>query len=203
MDEFEQGITPISSAGSKTRLRNVVWRVMMVFGCVILLTSVLNPFLNAHWIGLRIPESSTSWPGEMWSFKQLFYYWDMLGPTTFARVELSFGQYWFQEWHRRAASWTGYALMLMLVLQVLTIVLGIFVIFKSTRSSILLPALLNSTIVILIIVISNGMAEDYARTFQPGFWLTLLSIVPFLFAAAVYYCLCTHSSSIAVGDSPS
>ena len=201
MDEFGRGLTPTSSAASKTRLRNVLWRVMIVFGCAILLTSVLNSFLDAHWIGPRIPESFSSWPWEMWSFKQHFYYWHMFSPTL-AHVERSFGQYWFQDWDG-VASWTGYALMLMLVLQVLTIVLGIFVIFKSTRSSILLPALLNSMIVILIIVISNGMAEDYARTFQPGFWLTLLSIAPFPFAAAVYYCLCKHSSSIAVDDSPS
>lgn len=203
MDDFGQALTPISSAGSKTQLRNVVWRVMMAFGCAILLTSVFNPFLNAHWIGLQIPGSASSWPGEMWSFRQHFYCWrsDMFD-RRLARVERSFGQYWLQDW-REIASWTGYALMLMLVLQVLTIVLGIFVIFKSTCSSILLPALLNSMIAVLIIVISNSMSKYYARTFQLGFWLTLLSIAPFLFAAAVYPCLCRNSGSTAVDDSPS
>jgi hypothetical protein len=191
MNEFVGSLTLASSIDSKVRWGNVLWRILIAFACAIFLTSILNPFLDAHWTGLRIPEVYSSLPGEMWSFKQHFYYWNIFGPTL-AYVELSFGQYWFQDWHMGIASWTGYALMSIFILQVLTIALGIFLIFKSNRSSIPLPIVLNTLVVILMSVVSNGMKEDFARTFQPGFWLALLSIAPFLLAAVAYFYLRRH-----------
>jgi len=191
MNEFTGSLTLARSIDLKVRWGNVLWRILIAFACAIFLTSILNPFLVTYWVGLRIPEVYSSWPGEMWSYKQHFYYWNMFGPIR-VRVELFFGQYWFQDWHMGIASWTSYALMSIFILQVLTIALGIFLIFKGNRSSITLPIVLNTLVVILMAVVSDGMKEDFGRTFQLGFWLALLSIAPFLLAAVAYFYLRRH-----------
>ncbi len=197
MGELGCCLTSLGWVSSKRQVRKVLWRILIITGCVIFLASMLNPFLKAHWTSLGIIESQSSWPGEMWSFKQQFYY--LRGSlSTLPHVELSFGQYWLQDWDNwyGVAGWTGYALVFMFLLQVLTITSCTIVIFKSSLYLILLPTFLSSLIGVLIIAVSNATLEGYTRTFQLGFWLTLLSIASFLSGAIAYYFPRRHKDSI-------
>jgi hypothetical protein len=198
MGEHVHCLALLGYVSSKMQPRSMLWRILILVGCVIFLESMLNPFLTAYWTGIRIPESHSSWPGEMWSFKQQFYY--LRGSlATVPLVELSFGEYWLQDWYNwyGFASWTGFALVLMFSLQVLAIAFGSFAIFKNSRSVILLPALLNSLIAVLMITVFNGMSDGYAKTFHIGFWFTLLSSAQFLLASIIYHFPRRHKDSTA------
>lgn len=186
MFKFTHDQVQIGSKDLKMKWASILWRVVTISAIVVFLISIFNPFLNAVWRGLRIPEYFSSWPGEMWSFEQLFYYFDIAGPAALVYVERSFDQYWLQDWSVGVASWTGYALMTIFLLQALTIASGVITIVKNNRVLILLPTVSSTLVAALMSIISWSMSYSYEKKLLPGFWLTLLSIPIFLSAIVVY-----------------
>lgn len=186
MVRFARGQVQVVSEDSKAKWGSILWRVACIFAVAVFLMSIFNPFLGVNWGGLEISDYFSTWPGEMWSFKQNFVYLDISGPAAFAYVERSFVQYWLQNWNIGVASWTGYALMAMFLLQALTIASGVVAMSKNSRVPMFLSITSNTLIVVLMSTISWCMDGRYARRLLSGFWFTLLSIPIFIFVVVVY-----------------
>lgn len=191
----EPSAVPVSvqTAGFMARWGNTLWRVVVVFSCAVFLVSIFSPFLRADFAGFYIPGYETgffsSWPGEMWSFKQIFFVWGPSGLAQPSGFVVFFSDYWLQYWGLGATSWTGYALMAMFVLQVLTVVSCFLVFVKNSRILIILPVAFSSPIVILASLIDGSLNGNLTRgtKLQLGFWLTLVSTIMFFIAVVAYF----------------
>ena len=163
--------------------RKTVLRVIGASGCALFILSMLLPFLQAQWIGMKIPEAAIG-PEDLWSFKKTYIH-GYMGDHSVIRVE----EYWFADYWNRGGelshelgSWVGPFLIFMFEAQVFTVLFAALTILKVKPYLFLSSAILNGFTTFCMGFVTYAMSRWYEKTLQAGFWITFCSAALFVVA---------------------
>ena len=156
-------------------------RVLGASACALFIVSIFLPFLQAQWVGLRIPEAYIG-PTVLWSFKETHEY-GYMGQGIVVE-EWWFADHWSRgEFGPGLGSWVGPFLIFMFEAQVFTVLFAALAIFKVKPYLFLSPTIPNVFTIFCMWFVSYALGSWYAKTFEAGFWLTFPSATLFLVAS--------------------
>lgn len=169
-----------------------ICRILIITGLVFFITAIFYPFLTAQYFGMKIPEAIKG-PTKYWSFMQeVSYGWGMDWNlrSKFQTQTQILGEYW-DPWlshpeifHRLL---TGVVITTLFEAQIVTVIVSILAIVKTTMGLIVASTFLAAFNVLLMALFANLISDWNIVTYEIGFWFTLLSMIPLSFAIAIHF----------------
>ena len=161
-------------------------RVLGALASFLFLCSILSPFLEVSWFGLRTFVGSPG-PLTFWSFRMTNAYFRT--PSDLVMNELWFIEYWSDYANYRTLE-LGLAmstiLALLFMVQVLTILIGGLAVSKVKSSLFFSAAILNVVTVFCMWLVSSAFIYPYINyVFLAGFWLASTSAALFFAASTL------------------
>jgi len=160
-------------------------RIFGAFASFLFLCSILSPFLEVSWFGLRTFVGSPG-PLTFWSFRMTNVYFR--SPDDLVMNELWFVEYWSDYANYRTLE-LGLAMSAVLVflfgVQVLTVFFGALAVSRVSSTLLFSAAIVDVVTAFCMWLVSRAFIYPYFRyVFLAGFWLACVSVVLF-FAASI------------------
>jgi hypothetical protein len=154
----------------RSRIFHLLMKIPMILGCTIFLLSVVFPYHHLVFVvgnGFE-PSISSIHIADVWSFKATVY-------NGFVATQTGARDYWFFEnWFYNEVPelrWTNIAI---LTVQVMTVMIGVISVFIDRKVFAFVPLVLCFVIAALMLNVEGSPLW--------GYYLILLSIIPFLIA---------------------
>jgi hypothetical protein len=160
--------------------RNTTLQVLTAVGCLLFIASMLLPFLQVRWTGIKIPEALIG-PQDLWSFKETYVHGYLYDGFVVEVDEWWFASYWSRggEFGPDLGIWVGPVLVFMFEAQILTIISAALAFLKAKPRLLLATSLLSAFTIACMGFIGYAMSRSNEKTLQAGFWLALCSALSF------------------------
>lgn len=159
-------------------------RLLTISACSLFTLSILFPFLEAAWQGMKIPEAIIG-RETFWSFKyHVIYGWNY-GNLVVVNEDRWFADYWqfLPVGIGRIEAWISPVLIFMFEAQILCVLFAALSLFRLKPYLLLSSTILNAFTTFGMLFVTQALSHEYAKTLQAGFWLTIPSAALFLAAA--------------------